>query len=98
LKTQKGKNMNKAELIEAVAVKLEVSKAESGRIIEDVIGTIIEGTVAGECTVPGLGKLVVAETAARSGVSKLGNVEKAWSKPAGHTIKLRLSTAGKKLV
>jgi DNA-binding protein HU-beta len=90
--------MNKAELVEAVAGKLEVSKAEAGRIIEDVVGTIIEGAVAGECTVPGLGKIVKVETAARSGVSKLGGTEKAWSKPAGHTLKLRLSTAGKKLV
>jgi len=90
--------MNKAELIEAVAGKLEVSKAEAGRITEDVIGTIIEGTLQGECTIPGLGKLVLTETAARSGVSKLGGVEKAWTKPAGKTIKLRLSTAGKELI
>jgi DNA-binding protein HU-beta len=90
--------MNKAELVEAVAGKLEVSKAEAGRIIETVVGTIIDGAVAGECVVPGLGKIVKTETAARSGVSKLGGEEKAWSKPAGHTLKLRLSTAGKALV
>lgn len=90
--------MNKAELVEAVAGKLEVSKAEAGRIIEDVVGTIIEGTVAGECVVPGLGKLVVTKKAARSGVSKLGGEEKAWSTPEGKVIKLRLSTAGKALV
>jgi len=91
--------MNKAELIEAVADKLEVSKAEAGRTVETVIGTIIEGTVNdGEATIPGLGKLKVVDTAARSGVSKIGGVEKAWTKDAGHTIKLRLSTAGKKLV
>jgi len=90
--------MNKAELVEAVATKLEVSKAEAGRIIEDVVGTIIEGAVAGECVVPGLGKLVTVDTAARSGVSKLGGESKAWSKPAGKTIKLRLSKSGKELV
>lgn len=90
--------MNKAQLVEAVAGKLEVSKAEAGRIIEDVVGTIIEGAVAGECVVPGLGKLVTVDTAARSGVSKLGGESKAWSKPAGQTLKLRLSTAGKALV
>jgi len=90
--------MNKAELIEAVAGKLEVSKAEAGRVVETVIGTVIEGAVAGECVVPGLGKLKVVDTAARSGVSKLGGAEKAWSTPAGKKIKLSLSTAGKALV
>ena len=90
--------MNKAELIAAVAGKMEVSNAEAGRTVATIIETIIEGAVAGECVVPGLGKIVKADTAARSGVSKLGGVEKAWSKPAGNTLKLRLSTAGKALV
>jgi len=90
--------MNKAQLIATVAEKMNTSKAEAGRTVDTVISTIIEGTVAGECTVPGLGKLVVVDTAARKGVSQLGGVEKAWSKPAGKTIKLRLSTAGKSLV
>jgi len=90
--------LNKAELIAAVAGKLEVSKAEAGRTVEAVIGTIIDGAVAGEAVIPGLGKIVKVDTAARSGVSKLGGESKAWQKPAGHTIKLRLSTAGKALV
>ena len=90
--------MNKSELIETVAGKLEVSKAEAGRVIETVVGTIIDGAVAGECTIPGLGKVVKTATAARSGVSKLGGEEKAWTKAAGFTLKLRLSTAGKQLV
>ena len=90
--------MNKAELIEAVAAKLEVSKADAGRTVETVIGTIIEGAIGGECVIPGLGKLVKADVAARSGVSKMGGVEKAWSKPASQTLKLRLSKEGKTLV
>jgi nucleoid DNA-binding protein len=89
--------MNKAQLIEAVAEKLEVSKAEASRTVETVIGTIIDGAVAGECTVPGLGKIVKVATAARSGVSQLGGESKAWSKGAGFTLKLRLSTVGKTL-
>jgi len=90
--------MNKAELTVAVATKLEVSKAEAGRVIETVLGTIIAGAVAGECVVPGLGKVVSVDTAARSGVSKIGGVEKAWTKAAGKTLKLRLSKEGKGLV
>lgn len=90
--------MNKAELIEAVAGKLEVSKAEAGRTVETVIGTIIEGTLAdGEGVIPGLGKLKVVDTAPRSGVSRLGGVEKPWTVPAGKKIKLSLSSAGKAL-
>jgi len=86
--------MNKAELIQNVADKLEVSKAESGRIVEDVIGTIIDGAVnQGESVIPGLGKLVKVKTSARSGVT---NGVK-WSKPEGETLKLRLSKAGKEL-
>ena len=90
--------MNKAELIAAVAGKMEVSNAEAGRTVATVIETIIEGAVAGEAVVPGLGKIVKAETAARSGVSRMGGEEKPWTKQAGHTLKLRLSTAGKLLV
>ena len=91
--------MNKAELIEAVAEKLEVSKAEAGRTVDTVVGALLEGTVKdGEATIPGLGKLKVVDTAARSGVSKIGGIEKAWTKDASKTIKLRLSTQGKTLV
>ena len=91
--------MTKTELIEGVATKLEVSKAEAGRIVEAVFGVVESGvTGEGECVLPGIGKLAVVETAARSGVSKLQGEEKAWSKPAGQTIKLRLSKAGKELV
>jgi DNA-binding protein HU-beta len=87
--------MNKVELTQAVAEKLQVSKAESGRIIEDVIGTMIDGAKnSGECVLPGLGKIVVVDTAAREGVTN----GKAWSKPAGKTIKLRLSKAGKEIL
>lgn len=86
--------MNKGELIAAVADKMGVSKAEAGRQIEVVVGTIIEGAKGGECVVPGLGKIVKVATAARQGVTN--GVE--WSKPAGETLKLRLSKAGKDLV
>ena len=90
--------MNKAELIASVAGKMEVSKAEAGRTVDTVISALLEGTVKdGEATIPGLGKLKVVDTAARSGVSKIGGVEKAWTKDAGQTVKLRLSTAGKAL-
>ncbi len=90
--------MNKAELISAVAERTGTSHAEAGRTVEAVVGAIVDGVKEGECVLPGIGKLVVVETAARSGVSKLRGEEKAWTKPAGKTIKLRLSKSGKELV
>jgi len=87
--------LNKAELIVAVAEKLEVSKKEAIKVIETVIGTIVEGaTTTGECVVPGLGKIAKVATAARAGTSK----GVAWSKPASETLKLRLSKAGKEIL
>jgi nucleoid DNA-binding protein len=85
--------MNKAELIETIATKLGQSKAEAGRTIETVIGTIVDGTLAGECVVPGIGKLKLTDVAASKGVA----MGKKWSKPAHKKIKLSLSTEGKKL-
>lgn len=85
--------MNKAELIAAVAEKLEVSKAQAGATIETVIGTIIEGALAGEAVIPGLGKLKLTDVKESSGVA----MGKPWSKPAHKKIKLYLSTEGKTL-
>jgi nucleoid DNA-binding protein len=85
--------MNKVELIEAVATKLEVTKAEAGRTVETVIGTIIDGAKGGECVIPGLGKLKLTDVAATSGVA----MGKKWSKKAHKKIKLSLSVDGKKL-
>lgn len=87
--------MNKAELIATVAEKLNVSKADAGRTIDTVIGTIIEGAKAdGECVVAPLGKIVVTDVPEKSG-NAMG---KAWTKPAHKTIKLRLGKEGKALV
>ena len=84
--------MNKAELISKVAEKAEVSKVEAARLIETVIGTIIDGAVAeGESVVPGLGKLKLVEVAASEGVA----MGKKWTKPAHKKLKLNLSTEGK---
>jgi len=85
--------MNKTELISTLAEKLEVSKAESGRILENVMNTIIEGVKEGECVLPGIGKLKLVDVAASSGVA----MGKAWSKPAHKKVKLSLSVDGKKI-
>jgi nucleoid DNA-binding protein len=89
--------LNKGELINTVADRLDVSNRESELILSTILEVIIKGAVAGECVLPGLGKIVKTETAARTGVSRLGDEPKVWSKPAGYTLKLRLSKAGKAL-
>lgn len=87
--------MNKAELIAKVAEQTGSKKTEAEATINMVIDTIVGGAIAdGECVIPSLGKLAVVETAARSGKA----MGKEWSKPAGKSIKLKLSKAGKELV
>lgn len=95
--------MNKAQLVEAVASKLEVSKAEAGRVIETVLGTIIEGAKTdGECVIPGLGKLKVTATAAKAGgverVAPNGTKYVTEAKPAGKKFSLSVSKEGKEAV
>lgn len=83
--------MNKAQVTEAVATKLEVSKAEAQRIIDAVVETIVEGAKAdGEAVVSGLGKLKVVDKPATSGVA----MGKPWSKPAHKAFKLSVSKEG----
>lgn len=87
--------MNKAQVQDVVAQKLDVSKAEAQRIISVVVGTIVEGAKEdGEAIIAGLGKLKVVETKATSGVA----MGKAWSKPAGKAFKLSVSKEGKELL
>ena len=62
--------MNKAELIEQLSAKHELSKAEAGRIV----GTILEAVVntvkkGGTVTLPGFGTFKQTARAARTGVN-----------------------------
>lgn len=60
--------MTKQELINTVADKTGQSKKEAEAALEAIIGTITETLQAGgEATLPGIGKLTVAEKAARKG-------------------------------
>ena len=85
--------MNKKELIDTLAVKLGTSKTEAGDTLATVIETIIEGTLAGECVIPGLGKLKLTAVKESSGVA----MGKPWTKAAHKKIKLSLSAEGKAL-
>ncbi|MFV1982484.1 MAG: HU family DNA-binding protein [Thiohalomonadales bacterium] len=60
--------MNKAELIEAVAEKNEMTKAAATRAVDSVLGTITETLVSGDqVTLVGFGTFQVRDRAARVG-------------------------------
>lgn len=59
--------MNKAEFVEELAEKMEVSKAESGRWIEAVIETIHENITKDEIRLSGLGSFSRTKRKARIG-------------------------------
>lgn len=86
--------MNKAELISAVATKLEISKVKASETLDSILEVIIKGTIeTGEATLPGLGKLKLVDVKETSGTVN----GKAWSKPAHKKIKLSLSKDGESL-
>lgn len=86
--------MNRAELVNKISEKLDISKKEATDVISIMMDTVIEGAIDdGECVLPGIGKIVKVPTAPRKGVTN--GVE--WSKDASETLRLRLSKAGKEL-
>ena len=75
------------EVVES-ATGAKVTKIKAKEIADTIFEKIVEGVKAdSEAVLPGIGKLKLVETAPRSGVT---NGVK-WEKPAGKTIKLRLS-------
>ena len=61
--------MNKAELIDVVALRLDTSKAAAGRDVEAVLGTVADHLADGgtEVRLSGFGTFRVKERAARVG-------------------------------
>ena len=76
--------MNKNEMISAVANKIEgATKKDIGVVIDAFTDVIKETVLAGDTvTIPEICKISSKDVAERSGVTKLGDVEKAWTKPA----------------
>ena len=96
----------KAEMVEEVKALLEetgcekVSKKQAQEVLEGLCEAIIaELKEGGDVTLPGIGKLKVVETSARSGkiVTKTGET-KEWKKPAGKKVKLEASKSLKEAV
>ena len=60
--------MNKSELIDAVALSADISKAAAGRAIDAAVDTIAEALKAGDqVAVVGFGTFQVKDRAARTG-------------------------------
>ena len=76
--------MTKNEMISAAANKIEgATKKDIGVVIDALTDVIKEAVLAGDTvTIPEICKISSKDVAERSGVTKLGDVEKAWTKPA----------------
>jgi DNA-binding protein HU-beta len=62
--------MNKSQLIEAVAADSGLTKADSARALESLIGTVTKSLKKGdEVSITGFGKFSVVKRAARQGVN-----------------------------
>ena len=76
--------MTKTELITNVANKIDgATKKDIGVVIDALTDVIKEAVLADDTvTIPEICKISSKDVAERSGVTKLGDVEKAWTKPA----------------
>ena len=76
--------MTKTELITNVTSKIDgATKKDIGVVIDALTDVIKEAVLAGDTvTIPEICKISSKDVAERSGVTKLGDVERAWTKPA----------------
>ena len=77
--------MTKNEMITKIqeTVDFEVTKKDLTQIVDAYTNVIKEAVLAGDTvTIPEICKISSKDVAERSGVTKLGDVEKAWTKPA----------------
>lgn len=69
--------MNKAELIEKLAQKLNVQKKDTEKMVDTLLETIIESLKEGrEVTLTGFGTFMAKERSARAGVNPLNPKER----------------------
>ena len=77
--------MTKNEMITKIqeTVDFEVTKKDLTQIVDAFTDVIKETVLAGDTvTIPEICKISSKDVAERSGVTKLGDAEKAWTKPA----------------
>ena len=77
--------MTKNEMINKIqeTVDFEVTKKDLSTILDGFVKVIKEAVLSGDTvTIPEICKISSKDVGERSGVTKLGDVEKAWTKPA----------------
>ena len=77
--------MTKNELITKIqeTVDFEVTTKDLTQIVDAYTNVIKEAVLAGDTvTIPEICKISSKDVGERSGVTKLGDIEKAWTKPA----------------
>ena len=77
--------MTKNEMINKIqeTVDFEVTKKDLVQIVDAYSKVIKEAVLAGDTvTIPEICKISSKDVGERSGVTKLGDVERAWTKPA----------------
>lgn len=96
-KTMTAKKMTKAEWVRFAAEKLELTTKQSAAFTELLASTAIQETKKnGEFTIPGIGKLVKAQRAARIGRNpQTGESIKIKAKT---TVKFRVAKAAKDVI
>jgi len=88
-------DLSKGDIIDAVAAATGVEKSKVQAVLSGLESEITKALQKGSSVaLTGFVTFKTAKVAAKSGVTKLGGVEKAWSKPAHTTVKVK---PGKKL-
>ena len=85
--------MNKTGLVEAIALKANVSKAEAAKVLDAALEAVVDGLKKdGKVELVGFASLKVAERGARKGINPL--TKQAINIPAKKVVKFK---AGSKL-
>lgn len=90
-----GKPMTKSQIIAAVAEKADISKAQAKDALDALAALAYEGAADG-FTIPGIGKLVKVERAARTGRNPATG--DTITIPAKTVLKFRIAKAAKDAV
>lgn len=90
-----GKPMTKSQIIAAVAEKADISKAQAKDALDALAALAYEGAAEG-FTIPGIGKLVKVNRAARSGRNPATG--ETIQIPAKTVLKFRIAKAAKDAV
>lgn len=91
--------MNKQEMIAAIAEKLNITKTNAKAFVDVLPDVIKEGVEKnGKVSLTGFITFERKTIPAKSGVTKLGGVEKPWETPEHDVINVKLSKTYRELI